>query len=120
MNIKNIFRFILPGIIMLILEYFVLLRLYKRDSSLHTISLVLATAMAISAVLIGYFFRKKMPTIFEIFIIVVLMELPLSIKGYKITPDATILERMVVAGVFGGFSYALSEAILSNEKLIKL
>ena len=50
--------------------------------------------------------------------IIVIMDL--MKKGYKITPDATILERMVVAGVFGGFSYALSEAILSNEKLIKL
>lgn len=117
---KNILRFILPGIIMLFLEYFVLLRLYKRKANLHIISLVLATVMAILSVVIGYFFKKKMPSIFEVFIIVLLMELPLSLKGYEITPDATIIERMVVAGVFGGFSYALSEAILSKENLIKL
>ena len=117
---NNIFRFILPGIIMLFLEYFVLLRLYQRKADLHVISLILASAMAIIAVLIGYFFKKKMPTIFEIFIIVLLMELPLSLKGYEIKPDASIIERMIVAGGFGRFSYALSEAILSKTPLIKL
>ena len=76
--------------------------------------------LSIIAVLIGYFFKKKMPTIFEIFIIVLLMELPLSLKGYEIKPDASVIERMIVAGVFGSFSYALSEAILSKTPLIKL
>ena len=42
------------------------------------------------------------------------MELPLSLKGYEIQPNASIIERMIVAGVFGSFSYALSEAILSS------
>ena len=107
---------------MLFLEYFVLLRLYKRKADLRVISLILASAMAMAiiAVLIGYFFKKKMPTIFEIFIIVLLMELPLSLKGYEIQPDVSIIGRMIVAGVFGSFSYVLSESILSKTPLIKL
>jgi len=37
----------------------------------------------------------------QLFIAFILMELPLSLMGYKITPDASILERLVVASTFG-------------------
>ena len=75
--------------------------------------------MAIGAVFIGYKINNNLfPTITQVFLIVVLLEIPFSLKGYKLDPEATILERMIVAGVFGSFSYALSEAFLKNVPLI--
>ena len=38
-----------------------------------------------------------------------LLELPLALKGYDITPNAQIWERMIVAGTFGAFSYSLGK-----------
>jgi FtsH-binding integral membrane protein len=104
---------------MLFLEYFVLIRLYDRNDNLKSISLVIAASMIILSVILGRFIFKKHPTITQIFLIVAYMELPLSIYGYKLIPDATIFERVIIAGTFGAISFALSEAILSKKKLYK-
>jgi hypothetical protein len=82
------------AIVMLIFEYFVLLRLYRRTKSLETISLIVAPLM----ILIANYFAATPVQLFAAFI---LMELPLSLNGYKITPDASLLERLVVASTFG-------------------
>jgi hypothetical protein len=82
------------AIVMLLLEYFVLLRLYKRTKSLEMISLVVAPLM----ILVANYFAV---TPVQLFVAFIIMELPLSLKGYKITPDASLLERLVVASTFG-------------------
>jgi hypothetical protein len=82
------------AIIMLLFEYFVLLRLYKRSKSLVAVSLIVAPLMILLA---NYFAETPV----KLFIAFILMELPLSLMGYKITPDASILERLVVASTFG-------------------
>jgi hypothetical protein len=82
------------AIVMLLLEYFVLLRLYKRTKSLEMISLIVAPLM----ILVANYFAVTPVQLFAAFII---MELPLSLKGYKIIPDASLLERLVVASTFG-------------------
>jgi len=78
----------------LILEYFVLLRLYRRTQSLEMISLVVAPAM----ILLANYFAETPVKLFLAFLI---MELPLSLYGYKLTPEASLLERLVVASTFG-------------------
>ena len=82
------------AIVMLLLEYFVLLRLYKRTPSLELVSLIVAPLM----ILVANYFAV---TPVQLLIAFVLMELPMSLKGYKITPDASLLERLVVASTFG-------------------
>ena len=82
------------AIVMLLLEYFVLLRLYKRTKPLETISLIVAPLMILVA---NYFAATPV----QLFVAFILMELPLSLNGYKITPDASLLERLVVASTFG-------------------
>ena len=47
------------------------------------------------------FLVKELMTPVQLFVAFILMELPLSLKGYKITPDASLLERLVVASSFG-------------------
>jgi len=95
--------------VMLLLEFFVLLKLFKRNKNLEKISLLVAPLM----VLVGYFISKKIirrePTIAELFIFIALLELPLALKGYDITPDAKVWERMIVAGTFGAFSYSIGK-----------
>ena len=110
-------KYLLPGIIMLILEYFVLIRLYDRSNNIKSISLFIAFAMIVLSILLGKLIFKEHPTIAQIFLIVAYMELPLSIYGYQLTPDATIFERLIIAGTFGAASFAISEAILSKKKL---
>lgn len=92
------------AVVMLILEYFVLLRLYTRSKRLQVISLIVAPAMVIIA---NYFVQTPA----KLFLAFLAMELPLSLAGYKITPDASILERMVVASAFGVTSSLVGRAI---------
>ena len=82
------------ALVMVLFEYFVLLRLYRRSHTLEMISLVVAPLMILLA---NYF--ADTPT--KLFVAFLLMELPLSLMGYKIFPDASIVERLVVASTFG-------------------
>lgn len=79
---------------MFLFEYFVLLRLYKRSQSLEIISLIIAPLMILLA---NYFASTPV----QLFIAFLIMELPLSLYGYKISPDASVIERLVVASTFG-------------------
>ena len=92
------------AIVMLLLEYFVLLRLYKRSKSLQVISLIVAPLM----VLVANVFAE---TPIRLFIVFALMELSLALNGYEIVPDASILERIVVASAFGVSSSLIGKAI---------
>jgi len=83
------------ALIMLFFEYFILLRVYQRSKKLEMISLVIAPLMVlIAGALVG-----KDPV--KLFFVFALMEIPLSVMGYKITPNASILERVLVASSFG-------------------
>ena len=82
------------AIVMFLLEYFVLLKLYKRTKFLQFVSLIVAPLMILFA---NYFAETPV----QLFVAFILMELPLSLNGYKITPDASLLERLVVASTFG-------------------
>lgn len=92
------------AVVMLLLEYFVLLRLYTRTRRLQVISLIVAPLMILIA---NYF----VVTPAKLFLAFVAMELPLSLIGYKITPDASIIERVVVASAFGVTSSLIGRAI---------
>ena len=104
------------GLIMLLLEYFVLLRIYKRKQSLHNTSLFFAFTMMFIAVFIVEYLKKikkiKVAAISYVFIIVLLMEIPLSLIGYELEPEAAFWERLVVAGSFGTVAYGISKTIL--------
>jgi len=92
------------AIVMLLFEYFVLLRLYKRSRSLEIISLIVAPLM----ILIANYFAKTPVQLFAAFLI---MELPLALNGYKISPDASVIERLVVASTFGVTASLIGKAI---------
>lgn len=98
--------------VMFLLEYFVLLRVYKRSPELQRISLFVAPLMAVGSYLIGRHVLKRDPKPAEIFLIVMALELPLSLRGYKLTPDAAIWERLLVAGSFGTVAYTISKKIV--------
>lgn len=109
MFVNSIMNIYFSAFVMLLLEYFVLLKLFRRNKYLEKISLFVAPLM----VLAGYFISKKIlkrePTIAEFFLFITLLELPLALKGYDITPDAKVWERMIVAGTFGAFSYSIGK-----------
>ena len=93
------------ALVMLFLEYFVLLNLYKRSESLQLISLVVAPLMIILA---SYFVGTDPVKLFVAFI---LMEIPLSLVGYELTPDASFIERLVVASSFGVSASLIGKAM---------
>ena len=92
------------ALVMLFFEYFVLLRLYKRSKNLEVISLAVAPLMVLLATSLA-----QDPV--SLFFIFALMEVPLSLMGYKITPDASILERVLVAASFGVTSSMIGKVI---------
>jgi len=107
---------LVAGLVMLLLEYSVLLRIYKRKKSLHNISLFFAFTMMFVAVFIVEYLYKikkiKVPAISYVFLIVVLMEVPLSYIGYDVEPYAAFWERLVVAGSFGTVAYGISKTLI--------
>ena len=116
MHIDILKKAAVAGLVMLLLEYFVLLRIYKRSSSLHNISLILAfTMMFIGVFIVEYMYKIKkikIPAISYVFIFVVLMEIPLSYIGYDLEPEAAFWERLIVAGSFGTVAYGISKSII--------
>lgn len=110
---------IVAAIIMFIFEYTILLPLYKRDEKLQKTSLIVAPLMIIIALYIAnllqtytnLFMKDRLDPI-AVFLSFILLELPLSIKGYKITPNASIIERLVVAGTFGLVSVLIAQRLV--------
>jgi hypothetical protein len=112
--------YLLSALIMFILEYFVLLRVYKRSKTLEKISLIVAPIMIVIAIMITNFIqtlllnqRREPINPLLLFIVLVLLELPLSLYGYELTPDASIPERLVVAGSVGVVVVLIAQGILS-------
>lgn len=114
---------LVSAFVMFILEYTVLLTLYQREKKLETISLIVAPLMIIIAQYISHiiqtntnFFIKDRIDNISLFLSFALLELPLSIKGYKLKPDASILERVIVASTFGVVSTNIAQSILYYSK----
>jgi hypothetical protein len=105
---------LLSALVMLILEYFVLLNLYKRSPSLQKISLIVAPLMIALAVIITYWIQPQQIYInpLILFLVLVLLELPLSLYGYELYPPASVVERLIVAGTFGTAAVLISQSIL--------
>lgn len=109
---------LVSALVMLILEYTVLIRVYKRSPRLEKISLFAAPMMIIIAQYIAHIlqtntnlFAKDRIDNVALFIAFSLLEIPLSLIGYKIEPDATLLERVVVASAFGVASTTIASSI---------
>jgi hypothetical protein len=107
--------YILSAVLMLVVEYFILLQLYQRSKSLQTISLIVAPLLIILAIWITSMIQgpSNRLNLVILFIVIALLELPLSLYGYEITPNASVIERMLIAGVFGTAVVLIAEGILS-------
>jgi hypothetical protein len=94
--------------VMVMFELFVLMRVFTRPASLYWPSLILAPLIAVMAIRLAPLLSEVLPSIYTttrfdfaaVFVVAVLLETPLSIIGYPITPPASFLERLVVAGSF--------------------
>lgn len=112
---------LVSAVVMFILEYTVLIRLFKRTKELETTSLMVAPMMIIAAQYLSHIlqtntklFVKDRIDYVSLFISFALIELPFSLKGYKITPDAGIPERVVVASSFGVVATLIGQSILQK------
>lgn len=116
---SNLSLYLVSALIMFLLEFFVLLRIYQRSPTLQKISLVVAPLMIILALWLTFFIQKSFsinPSVLNplvLFIVLMLLELPLSLYGYEIQPNASVAERMIVAGAFGVASVLIAQGILS-------
>jgi uncharacterized membrane protein YkvI len=110
---------LISAIVMFILEYFVLLKVYKRSKKLETISLIFAPLMIIIAQYIAHLIQSN-TNIFDktrinplvLFLSFALLELPLAYNGYEISPNASILERVIIASGFGTVSTIIGQSII--------
>ena len=115
---SSILLYILAGLVMFLLEFFVLIRVYKRPPKIQTISLIVAPLMIILALWITNFIQNQFQITKDrlnplvLFLVLVALELPLSLYGYELTPNASIPERLVVAGAFGVASVLIAQGIL--------
>jgi hypothetical protein len=112
--------YLLSALVMFLLEFFILLRVYQRSPTLQKISLAVAPLMIVFALWLTFIIQKyfsippnSSPNPLVLFIVLMLLELPLSLYGYEIQPNATIPERMIVAGSVGVASVLIAQGILS-------
>ena len=99
------------AIVAFLFEYAVYLRIYKRSKYLEKVSLVVAPTMAFVAVYLSKtLFGTVSPA--TVFLLSVIMELPLSLKGYKITPDENLTNRLIVAGIGITISFLIARHFL--------
>jgi len=111
--------YITSALVFLFFEYFFLLKVYKRSKKLETISLIAAPVITIIGLWLSLFIQKQFsitpgrinPVV--LFLVFASLELPLSLYGYEITPNASILERCIVVGTFGTASVLIASAILA-------
>jgi hypothetical protein len=106
---------IISAILMFIFELVILLNLYKRSDKLRIISLIVAPLFIIIAQLITsiiYSDPKRTISYPVLFIILALIELPLSIYGYELTPNASLFERVIIAASVGTVITLISEYLL--------
>ena len=62
----------------------------------------------------GYFGLGVSPirvTLILIFLLIAFMEMPLSLLGYSLEPEASLVERVIVAASFGLVSYLIGRQI---------
>jgi hypothetical protein len=104
--------YLLSAFIMFLLEYFVILKIYQRSKTLEIVSLIVAPLIIILGILITKQLDKSLSPL-KLFIVFALLELPFSLYGYQITPNANILERVIVVGSFGVVSVITAKALLS-------
>jgi hypothetical protein len=117
--------YLLSGLVMILLEALILLRVYKRSKTLEIISLIVAPLMIIFALWLTLWIQRKwlgngkkgnnsiQVNYILLFVILALIELPLSLYGYEITPNASIPERMIVAGSVGVAAVLIAQGILT-------
>lgn len=111
--------YLTSALVMILLEYFVLLKLYKRCKKLETISLIVAPIMIVFALWLTLFIQNKFKftpgriNVIVLFIVLVLLELPLSLYGYELTPNASVLERCIVAATFGTSAILIANSIVN-------
>jgi hypothetical protein len=111
---------VLSAIVMLILEYTVLLRVYRRSHYLEQVSLFVAPAMMVGGLFIADFlqtytpfFAKNRVDNLALFISFALIELPLALYGYDLKPDISVVERVAVATSFGVGSINIAQSLMS-------
>lgn len=110
--------YIVSALVFLFFEYFFLLKLYRRSKTLETISLIVAPIITVIGLWISLFIQKQLnitpgrlnPIV--LFVVFASLELPLSIYGYEIQPNASILERIIVVGTFGTASVLIANALI--------
>jgi hypothetical protein len=104
---------ITSAVVMFLFEWIVLLNLYKRNNKLKIISLIVAPIFIIIAQLITYLLSKSSSrlNIPLLFTVLALIELPLSIYGYELTPNASVIERILVAASVGTVVTLISQLI---------
>jgi hypothetical protein len=103
---------LLAAFVALVFEYVVYLNLYKRSKKLEQISLIVAPGMAFIAVYLSYVLFGYVSPL-TVFTLAVLMELPLSLKGYEISPDETLPNRLVVAGIGITLSFLIARYFIN-------
>lgn len=106
---------------MIAFEAGVLLRVFQRPSYLVPISLAVAPLLAVLSLRLAPELAAQLPQIFNrgrvdyaaVFLIAVALEAPLSAYGYPLTPAASFLERLVVAGSFAVVSILTAKSLLN-------
>lgn len=110
---------IISAFIYWLFEYFVLLKVYTRSKKIQVNSLIVGPSQLILALYISHFFQtytnlfiKTRVNPIALFIAFTLVELPFSIKGYEVTPNASILERVILGSAFAVVATIVGQSIL--------
>lgn len=109
---------ILSAFIMLIIEYFFIIRIYKKESQISFQRLLLSPILLIVSQYISYLYESKKheetqrfnPIV--LFFTFILLQLPFAMQDYDLLVDVPLFERLVILGIEAVSATLIAEGLL--------
>ena len=115
----NIYVALLSAVIMFLLEYLFLVKIYKKESIATPFRLLLPPILLILAQFITYYIQdtknKENQRInpFILFFVFILVKLPFTINQYDLIEEVPLFERMMILGIEAVSATLIAEGIFA-------
>jgi hypothetical protein len=115
----SIYVAIISAIVMFLLEYLFLVKVYKKESILTPFRLILPPVLLVFAQILTYQIQdeknKENDRInpFILFFIFILVKLPFTLNQFDLIEDVPIFERMMILGIEAVSATLIAEGIVA-------
>lgn len=118
----DIYVSLLSALVMLLLEYLFLVKVYKKESIITTFRLLLPPILLVISQAITYQIQdeknkeRNRYNPFILFFIFIIVKLPFTLNHYDIIEDVPLFERMMILGIEAVSATLIAEGIFAIFK----